>query len=189
MVRLTKIYTKRGDNGQTDLGNGSRVDKFSLRVETYGTVDELNSVVGLANVKANGYMKKCLLSIQNDLFDLGADLCVPKEKSSAEEKQRLRIAKSQITRLEKEIDHSNKDLKSLTSFILPGGSELSANLHFCRTVCRRAERLAVNLSKTEFINEEIIIYLNRLSDWFFVMSREANGKGSNDVLWKPGLNL
>ena len=188
MVILNKIYTRRGDKGQTDLGNGSRVDKFSLRVEAYGTVDELNSTIGLAILKAKENLKEQLLKIQNDLFDLGADLCVPEENFDDSKKSRLRINKVQTLRLEKEIDQTNKNLESLTSFILPGGSELAASLHFCRTVCRRAERLTVNLSRQEIINEEAITYLNRLSDWFFVMGRSANDNGTNDILWNPGLN-
>ncbi len=189
MVVLNRIYTRTGDGGTTALGNGSRVAKDSLRVEAYGTVDETNAAVGLARLHADGDLDAALGRIQNDLFDLGADLCRPDMASDAEaEYPPLRMAEAQVTRLEAEIDVMNADLSPLRSFILPGGSELAANLHLCRTVSRRAERLSVRLSDTEDVNPQALHYLNRLSDWFFVASRVANGNGSNDVLWVPGAN-
>lgn len=189
MVVLSKIYTKTGDGGETALGNGMRVSKTSIRVAAYGTVDETNATVGLARLHATGEMDLQLAAIQNDLFDLGADLCRPDMAKDAEaEYPPLRLADSQVTRLENEIDAMNKDLTTLRSFILPGGSALAAHLHLCRTVSRRAERLAVELAGSEPVNPAAIKYLNRLSDWCFVASRVANENGSKDVLWVPGLN-
>lgn len=189
MVVLSKIYTKTGDSGETALGNGTRVSKTSNRVAAYGTVDETNATVGLARLHATGEMDTQLAAIQNDLFDLGADLCRPDMDKDAEaEYPPLRLADSQVTRLENEIDAMNEDLTTLRSFILPGGSALAAHLHICRTVSRRAERLAVELAGTEPVNPAAIKYLNRLSDWCFVASRVANENGSKDVLWVPGLN-
>lgn len=189
MVILNKIYTKTGDGGDTALGNGSRVSKTSKRVSAYGTVDETNATVGLARLHASGDMEAKLAAIQNDLFDLGADLCRPEmDKDATAEYPPLRLADSQVTRLENEIDAMNKDLETLRSFILPGGSALAAHLHLCRTVSRRGERLAVDLALIESVNPAAVKYLNRLSDWFFVASRVANDNGANDVLWVPGAN-
>jgi cob(I)alamin adenosyltransferase len=189
MVVLNKIYTKTGDAGQTALGNGARVSKTSPRVNAYGTVDETNACVGLARLHASGEMDALLAMIQNDLFDLGADLCRPEmEKDKDAEYPPLRLADSQVERLENEIDAMNKNLTALRSFILPGGSALAANLHLCRTVCRRGERLAVELADDESINPAAVRFLNRLSDWFFVASRVANENGATDVLWLPGAN-
>ncbi|MBK0399374.1 cob(I)yrinic acid a,c-diamide adenosyltransferase [Limibaculum sp. M0105] len=189
MVVLNRIYTRTGDAGETALGDGSRVAKHSARVAAYGTVDELNSVAGLARLHAEGEMDVSLARIQNDLFDLGADLCRPNMDRDAEaEYPPLRVAAAQVERLEREIDAMNTRLQPLRSFVLPGGSALSAHLHMCRTVCRRAERLTVELATTEGVNESAIRYLNRLSDWFFVASRIANDDGRADVLWVPGAN-
>ena len=187
--RLSKIYTKTGDKGETALGNGARVAKHSPRVAAYGTVDETNSTLGLARLHAGGDMDAALARIQNDLFDLGADLCRPEmEKDADAGYPVLRIVASQVDRLESEIDAMNAKLTPLRSFILPGGSPLSAHLHLCRTVSRRAERLATELAGVENVNEHAIKYLNRLSDWFFVAARIANDAGRADVLWVPGAN-
>jgi cob(I)alamin adenosyltransferase len=187
MVVLSKIYTKTGDAGETGLGNGDRVPKYSLRVASYGTVDEVNATVGMARLNG-GEMNEALARISNDLFDLGADLCTPDmENDATAPYPRLRIITPQIDRLEREIDAMNDRLTPLRSFILPGGSALAAHLHLCRTVCRRAERLVVELAAHEPVNPEAIRYLNRLSDWFFVAGRIANEDGARDVLWVPGL--
>jgi len=186
MVRLTRIYTRGGDEGETSLVGGRRVAKHDLRVEAYGTVDEANAVLGLARLRAKGALAAMLARIQNDLFDLGADLATPTEGGKA--KRALRIVASQVKRLEREIDGLNARLKPLDSFVLPGGSELAASLHVARTVVRRAERHAVALAKRETINPEAIKYLNRLSDHLFVLARHANAKGKKDLLWKPGAN-
>ena len=187
MVVLNKIYTRTGDGGYTALGNGSRVPKHALRVESYGTVDETNATVGLARLHAKGEMDARLAMIQNDLFDLGADLCRPDMAKDAEaEYPPLRVTADQVARLESEIDAINAHLDPLRSFILPGGSALSAHLHICRTVARRAERLAVELATMESVNPDAVKYLNRLSDWFFVAARMANDGGKADVLWVPG---
>ena len=189
MVVLNKIYTKTGDSGETALGNGSRVAKHSLRVNAYGTVDETNATVGLARLHATGAMADQLAMIQNDLFDLGADLCRPDmEKDTEAEYPPLRLAPAQVDRLEAEIDVMNANLEPLRSFILPGGTTLAANLHVCRTVARRAERLATELATKEAVNDAAVRYLNRLSDWFFVAARVANNGGKDDVLWVPGAN-
>lgn len=189
MVVLNKIYTKTGDAGETALGNGTRVAKHSLRVTAYGTSDELNSFVGVARLAAEGEMDDALSRIQNDLFDLGADLCRPDmEKDADAEYPPLRMTKGQVDRLEREIDAMNAALEPLRSFILPGGSALSAHLHVCRTVSRRAERFCVELATMETINTSAVTYLNRLSDWFFVAARVANNGGTDDVLWVPGAN-
>ena len=188
MVVLSKIYTKTGDAGETALGNGARVAKHSLRVQAYGTVDETNATLGLARLHAGGPMDEALKRIQNDLFDLGADLCRPDMARDHEAGYvPLRILSSQVARLESEIDGMNAALEPLRSFILPGGSALAAHLHICRTVSRRAERLTVELATMEEINPEAVKYLNRLSDWFFVAARIANDEGRADVLWVPGL--
>lgn len=188
MVVLSKIYTKTGDAGETALGNGARVAKHSTRVSAYGTVDEVNATVGLARQFAEGEMEEALARISNDLFDLGADLATPDMHKDAELPYTpLRIIATQVERLEREIDVENAKLQPLRSFILPGGSRLAAQLHLCRTVCRRAERLTVELATMEEVNAEAVKYLNRLSDWFFVMGRIANNNGADDVLWVPGL--
>jgi cob(I)alamin adenosyltransferase len=189
MVVLNKIYTKTGDAGETALGNGARVAKHALRVSAYGTSDELNCFVGVARLEASGDLDVALSRIQNDLFDLGADLCRPDmEKDAIAEYPPLRMIEAQVSRLEREIDAMNADLEPLRSFILPGGSALSAHLHVCRTVARRAERLCVELATMEAINTAAVTYLNRLSDWFFVAARVANNGGKDDVLWVPGAN-
>ncbi|MGH1575975.1 cob(I)yrinic acid a,c-diamide adenosyltransferase [Planktotalea sp.] len=189
MVVLNKIYTKTGDKGETALGNGTRVAKHSMRVNAYGTVDETNATVGLARQHANGDMDAKLAMIQNDLFDLGADLCRPDmENDKDAEYPPLRVSDAQVERLEAEIDVMNASLEPLRSFILPGGSALAAQMHLCRTVSRRAERLSVELSSIESVNPAAVKYLNRLSDWFFVAGRIANNGGKDDVLWVPGAN-
>jgi len=187
MVVLNKIYTRTGDAGETALGNGSRVAKHSIRVTAYGTVDECNAAVGLARLHAEGELDARLSVIQNDLFDLGADLCTPEAAGEAEaEYPPLRMVESQVTRLEREIDAMNGGLEPLRSFVLPGGTPLAAHLHLCRTVARRAERETMELASMEIVNEHAVKYLNRLSDWFFVASRLANHEAGGDVLWVPG---
>ena len=189
MVVLNKIYTKTGDAGETALGNGDRVAKYALRVSAYGTVDETNATVGLARLHSTGEIDRRLAMIQNDLFDLGADLCRPDMAKDADSPYPpLRMIESQVLRLEGEIDGMNARLTPLRSFILPGGSVLAAQMHLCRTVSRRAERLTVELAGVEAVNPEAIKYLNRLSDWFFVAGRIANNDGKDDVLWVPGAN-
>lgn len=189
MVVLSKIYTRTGDKGDTALGDGTRRAKHDLRVTAYGTTDELNATVGLARLHATGDLDGYLSLIQNDLFDLGADLCRPDmDKDKEAEYPPLRVTEAQTKRLESEIDVMNADLTPLRSFVLPGGSALAAHLHLCRTVARRAERLSVELSLQEMVNPAVITYLNRLSDWFFVASRVANDQGASDVLWVPGAN-
>ena len=185
MVKLNKIYTRTGDKGSTLLGNGKRVDKNSLRVDAYGSVDEANASIGLSILRTNTKIKKILRLVQNDLFDLGADLCIPDKKNI----KKLKITNDRVDFLEKEIDGFNKELASLNSFILPGGSESSTYLHIARTITRRAERKVVALSKKEKINSVTIIYLNRLSVLLFVLARYTNSKGKKDILWKPGKNL
>ena len=188
MVVLSKIYTKTGDAGETALGNGARVAKHSLRVSAYGTVDETNATVGLARLHAEAELAEALKRVSNDLFDLGADLCTPDRHLDATLSYTpLRMIEGQVSRLEREIDAMNERLTPLRSFILPGGSVLAAQLHLCRTVCRRAERLVVELATMEDVNPEAVRYLNRLSDWFFVAGRIANDDGKADVLWVPGL--
>ena len=186
MVTLNKIYTKTGDKGDTALGDGSRISKDSERVTAYGNVDELNASLGIVKNYANKKMKQILSEIQNDLFDLGADLCVPDEKES---KKKLRISTNQIKKLESNIDQMNKSLKPLKSFILPGGSETASFMHLSRTICRRAERSIVSLKRNEKINENTLKYLNRLSDWLFVASRLDNQEKSSEILWEPGENV
>jgi cob(I)alamin adenosyltransferase len=189
MVVLNRIYTRTGDKGETALGNGQRVPKFSLRVESYGTVDETNATVGLARQHSTGEIDAMLARIQNDLFDLGADLCRPDMAKDTEAGYTpLRMTAAQTLRLESEIDAMNTKQKPLRSFVLPGGTALAASLHLCRTTCRRAERLTVELAQSEAINDAALTYLNRLSDWFFVASRAANDNGKTDVLWMPGAN-
>lgn len=189
MVVLNKIYTKTGDAGETALGNGARVAKHSMRVTAYGTVDELNATVGMARLHAKGDVDTALSRIQNDLFDLGADLCRPEmEKDDEAGYPVLRMSADQTARLEAEIDAMIDRLEPLKSFILPAGSGLATHLHLCRTVARRAERLSVELATMESVNDAAIKYLNRLSDWFFCAARIANEDGRADVLWVPGAN-
>jgi cob(I)alamin adenosyltransferase len=183
MVQLTRIYTRGGDKGETSLGDGERVSKADLRVEAYGTVDEANAVIGLARLHTEDDADAMLGRIQNDLFDLGADLCLPDGERAV---GRLRLLKSQVERLEKEIDAMNAELQPLESFVLPGGIPSAAMLHLARTVIRRAERLIVALATRESVNPETIAYVNRLSDHLFVMARFLNDRGQRDVLWKPG---
>lgn len=191
MVRLTKIYTRTGDKGQTALGDGTRVPKHALRVEAYGTVDEANAAIGVARLhcppQTCEQADAMLGRIQNDLFDLGADLCVPLTEGEADG-QMLRIALAQVERLEGEIDQMNARLSPLSSFILPGGSAASAYLHMARTVARRAERLITALGEIEPLSEHAIAYINRVSDHLFVLARWTNGLGDGDVLWTPGKN-
>ena len=187
MVVLSKIYTKTGDKGTTALGDGNRVAKHDPRVSAYGTSDELNAHLGVARLHSEGEMDKRLSLIQNDLFDLGADLCRPDMAKDADsEYPPLRMIEAQVKRLESEIDEMNANLETLRSFILPGGSALAAHLHVCRTVARRAERLATELAQVSDVNTHAITYLNRLSDWFFVAARVANNNGKDDVLWVSG---
>lgn len=185
MVRLTRIYTKGGDQGETSLGDGSRVKKASLRVEAFGTVDEANAAIGVARLYAEGDALEMLARIQHDLFDLGADLCTP--EGSQRGAKALRIVAAQVERLEREIDAMNAELKPLDSFVLPGGTPLAAALHVARTVARRAERLVAAVMESETVNAEAFKYLNRLSDHLFVLSRVAN-RTSGDILWRPGVN-
>lgn len=184
MVQLTRIYTKGGDKGKTSLGAGGRVLKSSPRVAAIGDVDEANACIGIARLSARTEIDRLLSHIQNDLFDLGADLCVAEDTDVAEE--RLRIHPHQVSFLEEKIDHYNKNLPPLKSFVLPGGSPLAASLHQARTVVRRAERTLCSLKEQESINEYIISYINRLSDLLFVLARFSNQEEEGDVLWVPG---
>lgn len=190
MVHLSKIYTKSGDKGETGLGDGSRVSKSDPRVEAYGTVDEANSILGLAILHIpDGVMVQLLQGIQNDLFDVGADLCSPRSEEERAGGLKLRITDSQVKSLELAIDQWNERLEPLQSFVLPGGNPGAAWLHFARTIVRRAERLAVAAQLSDDggdINDQAVIYLNRLSDLCFVLARVANDNGESDVLWKPG---
>lgn len=187
MVVLNRIYTKTGDGGQTRLASGATVSKSDRRVEAYGAVDELNAVIGVARLHSgqNDRIDAMLGRIQNELFDLGADLATPLEP--APKWEALRIVDSQVERLEQEIDWMNESLKALDSFVLPGGAPLSAHLHQARTVCRRAEREAVRLVESgEAVTPAAVRYLNRLSDHLFVAARRANANGAGDIKWKPG---
>lgn len=202
MVRLTKIYTRGGDHGETSLTGGERRAKSDTRISAYGTVDEANSAVGLARLHTTGEADIMLTRIQNDLFDLGADLSTPGGEATPDEKSgaqgapgepapkhaALRIVQAQVDRLEHEIDGMNEKLKPLNSFVLPGGTPAAAQLHLARTIVRRAERLTVELAAHEAVNPAAIRYLNRLSDHLFVMSRHLNDDGASDVLWVPGKN-
>ena len=187
VVRLDRIYTRGGDQGDTSLGDGHRVAKHNPRVAAYGTVDELNAALGVARLHSqqvswDGWLKK----IQNDLFDVGADLCVPPPPEDDDrDRSRLRVSQEQVTWLEEGIDAINANLPPLTSFVVPGGTPLSAHLHVARTVCRRAERDVVALAAQEPVTPEAIAYLNRLSDLLFVLARAANGDGG-EATWKPG---
>ena len=191
MVILNKIYTKTGDDGSTALGNGERRKKYDLRINAYGTVDETNACIGLARQHTSNHkqLDEMLERIQNDLFDLGADLATPDDGKPLEYEP-LRVTSAQVERIESEIDEVNSNLDPLRSFVLPGGSALSANLHLGRTIARRAERLIVELSqeKDENISKACILYMNRLSDFLFVAARAANNNGKSDVLWVPGQN-
>ena len=186
MVKLTKIYTRGGDGGQTSLSDGSRVAKDDLRVAAYGDVDELNAVVGLARLQASGAVEDMLARIQHDLFALGADLATPIVEDP--KYPPLRIVDAQVDRLEQEIDQLGEALATLNSFVLPGGSALAAHLHMARTVARRAEREATTLAREADINPAALRYLNRLSDHMFQLSRHANDDGASDILWVPGAN-
>ena len=184
MVRLTRIYTRGGDAGETSLGDGTRVPKHGLRVAAYGTVDEANAAIGIARLHADPTADEMLGRIQNDLFDLGADLCTPQDGRRAA--GALRITAPQVERLEREIDSMNADLQPLTSFILPSGSPGVSALHLARAVVRRAERAAVALNEAEPLNPHLLAYLNRLSDHLFVAARFVAAREGGDVLWKPG---
>lgn len=192
MVKLTRIYTRGGDKGETSLGDGTRVPKGSLRVASYGTVDEANAIIGIARLHTTdqpgelGRADEMLGRIQNDLFDLGADLCTPEVENP--QWPPLRIIDAQVDRLEREIDALNAELAPLNSFILPGGHPAAAHLHHARTVVRRAERLMFDLAAREPVGDPALRYINRLSDHLFVLSRWVNGKGAGDVLWVPGKN-
>lgn len=193
MVTLTKIYTRGGDTGMTGLGTGERRRKDDLRVEAYGTVDEANSFIGvtralLANAPEHAALASSLAAIQNDLFDLGADLCVPQVEQEAKS---LRILQSQVDRLEREIDALNADLESLRTFVLPGGSEAAAAMHVARAVVRRAERCMVTLAAQpdEEVGAPALKYINRLSDFLFVAARHLNRYGAGDLLWVPGAGM
>lgn len=183
MVQLTRIYTRGGDQGKTSLGTGERVSKYDLRIETIGEVDEANAALGLVATLAEGEIQELITHIQNDLFDVGADLCVPVREG---DKPRLRINEKQVAYLENQIDFYNEKLLPLNSFILPGGSELAARLHLARAVVRRAERKVCHLADMDSINLLLIQYINRLSDLLFVLTRVANDCGEKDVLWRPG---
>lgn len=188
MVVLNKIYTRSGDDGTTALATGERRPKSDIRFAAIGTVDELNAHVGIARLHdaaLTGAIAEALGKIQNDLFDLGADLATPEKP---EQRERLRITAAQVERLERDIDALNAGLAALTSFVLPGGTPAAAALHLCRTVARRAERLIVDLAGHEPVNVEALHFINRLSDYFFVAARFANDGGETDVLWVPGQN-
>jgi cob(I)alamin adenosyltransferase len=192
MVKLTKIYTRGGDGGQTSLVDGSRLPKHALRISAYGTVDEANSAIGIARLHTTGDVDAMLMRIQNDLFDLGADLATPGATfdgtDAAEPEWVLRVVQAQVDRLESEIDAMNAMLQPLNSFILPGGTPAAAYLHLARTITRRAERLAVEAAEQTPINPVAICYLNRLSDHLFVLGRHVNDNGASDILWVPGKN-
>jgi cob(I)alamin adenosyltransferase len=191
MVVLNKIYTRTGDDGSTALGTGGRRKKYDLRIAAYGTVDETNAAIGIARLHTAGdaALDTALARIQNDLFDVGADLCTP-EHGKGPDGARLTVTDKQVAWLETEIDRLNAELAPLRSFVLPGGGPAAAYLHLARTICRRAERLTAELRDKagEKVTPEVLKYLNRLSDYLFVASRYANGKGAGDVLWKPGEN-
>jgi len=193
MVVLNRIYTRTGDDGTTALGTGERRKKYDLRIASYGTVDELNAAIGLARLATAGdaEIDAMLGRVQNDLFDLGADLCTPETaKGKGPGGERLAVTDGQVTRLEAEIDRLNAELAPLRSFVLPGGAPAAAYLHLARTVCRRAERMMVELADSpgETVSPIAVKYINRLSDFLFVASRFVNGRGAGDVLWVPGRN-
>src|SRR5216683_4290883 len=186
-MKLDKIYTRTGDEGKTSLGDGSRLPKFHLRVTAYGSIDEANSVIGMANLHVkDSEIFQLLRHVQNDLFDIGADLCRPERPG--EEKPLLRITEEQVAWLENQIDRFNAELAPLDSFVLPGGSPASSYLHHARTVTRRAERDVVHLFADEPVNAAVLQYVNRLSDLLFVLARFLNDKGKEDVRWQPGLH-
>jgi cob(I)alamin adenosyltransferase len=186
-MKLDKIYTRTGDEGTTSLGDGSRLPKFHLRVAAYGSIDEANSAIGVAKLHVGDTaVFQLLRHIQNDLFDVGADLCRPERPGT--ETPLLRITEEQVTWLENQIDRFNVDLEPLNSFVLPGGSPASSYLHHARTVTRRTERDVVRLSSDESVNPAVLHYVNRLSDLLFVLARFLNGKGKEDVRWEPGLH-
>ncbi len=192
MVKLTKIYTRGGDKGETSLGDGARVKKHALRVATYGTLDEANAAIGLTRLQTHsigddGVADAMLARIQDDLFDLGADLCTPSE-TNEDPSTVLRIVEGQVDRLESEIDSMNTGLAPLESFVLPGGSPGAAYLHLARAIVRRAEREMSELAERESVNPTALKYANRLSDHLFVLSRHINARGAGDVLWAPGIN-
>jgi cob(I)alamin adenosyltransferase len=191
MVKLNKIYTRTGDDGTTGLGSGERRKKYDLRVAAYGTLDEANAAIGIARLHTagDGSLDAALSRIQNDLFDVGADLTMP-GKGKGPGGARLTVTQAQVAWLEDEIDRLNAELEPLKSFVLPGGSPAAAYLHLARTICRRAERLIAELKDKpgESVGAEVLQYVNRLSDFLFVASRYANGKGARDVLWQPGQN-
>ena len=189
MVKLDKIYTRSGDKGKTRLSTGEPVDKWNPRVIAYGTVDETNAALGVAALHADGDMLAAIRRVQNDLFDLGADLATP-DRGKPLEWTPLRIIETQVKRLETEIDAMNESLAPLDSFILPGGSALAAQMHVARTLCRRAEREVAKLAadEAETLSPEALAYINRLSDWLFVAGRVANNNGADDVKWVPGAN-
>ncbi len=186
MVRLTRIYTRGGDQGETSLGDGARIAKHDLRVEAYGTVDEANAAIGLCRLQASGPADAMLRRIQNDLFDLGADLCKPGHDRPDDKS--LRITQAQVDRLEAEIDGMNEKLAPLDSFVLPGGHPAAGFLHLARTIARRAERRMTELATREAVNPAAIRYINRLSDHLFVLARHLNDDGKADILWQPGAN-
>ena len=191
MVKLTKIYTRGGDKGKTSLSDGTRLPKYADRIKAYGSVDELNSIIGIARLHTDGSGDEMLDAIQQDLFDLGADLATPAkdmEDNFKPSEMVLRVCQKQIDRLEAEIDQMNEKLSPLNSVILPGGSASSSHLHLARTVARRAEREAVKASEVDTINPLAITYLNRLSDHLFVLARHYNDDGKSDILWVPGKN-
>jgi cob(I)alamin adenosyltransferase len=191
MVVLNKIYTRTGDDGTTALGTGERRKKYDLRIAAYGTLDEVNAALGIARLHTGeaAALDAALARIQNDLFDVGADLCTP-GKGKGPGGARLTVTQTQVTWLESEIDRLNAELKPLRSFVLPGGSAAAAYLHLARTVCRRGERLVAELmdKADEGVTPEVLKYVNRLSDFLFVAARYANDKGDRDVLWQPGRN-
>ncbi|HMG80002.1 MAG TPA: cob(I)yrinic acid a,c-diamide adenosyltransferase [Xanthobacteraceae bacterium] len=196
MVKLNKIYTRTGDDGTTGLGSGERRKKYDLRVAAYGTLDEANAAIGIARLHTEGdtsqeglTLDAALSRIQNDLFDVGADLCTPGE-GKGPDGARLTVTQAQVDWLESEIDRLNDELAPLKSFVLPGGTAAAAYLHLARTICRRTERLIAELKDqpNESVGDEVLKYVNRLSDFLFVASRYANGKGARDVLWQPGQN-
>ena len=191
MVKLNKIYTRTGDDGTTGLGAGERRKKYDLRVAAYGTLDEANAAIGIARLHTggDGMLDAALSRIQNDLFDVGADLCTP-GKGKGPDGARLTVTQAQVDWLESEIDRLNDELAPLKSFVLPGGTPAAAYLHLARTICRRAERLIAELKDRpdESVGDEVLKYVNRLSDFLFVAGRYANGKGARDVLWQPGQN-
>jgi cob(I)alamin adenosyltransferase len=192
VVVLNRIYTRTGDDGTTALGTGQRRKKYDLRISAYGTVDEVNAAIGVARLHSADHpdLDAALARIQNDLFDVGADLCAPAQKGKGPDDARLTVTAAQVLWLESEIDRLNADLAPLRSFVLPGGSAAAAYFHLARTVCRRAERLVVKLMDEpgEAVTAEVVQYLNRLSDFLFVASRYANQNGTGDVLWQPGRN-